>query len=219
LGIVALVVLILGGLAWTFFRKSSDRTRLLAFVLLFVGGGTCVAAVLQAAKHLEVTQQPRAQEVDSVDPVDSALATPPPPLRSVHTVGEDGLVSCGPGFAVVGLSFELESFKIVCRRVVPLASDGLVRTWTDTGDGKTERHDMHACPDDGYLQGLFKPSNIFQCAKIPNQPLPPPDDVIPENKAARYDSVPICPERKDWFGVLVGTHVRERKLLCRYFRR
>ena len=48
LGVVSLLVLVLAFLAWRFFQRSDDRTKLIAFAMMFLGAVGFVTAVMMA---------------------------------------------------------------------------------------------------------------------------------------------------------------------------
>src|SRR4029078_9716084 len=55
LGVVSLLVLVLAFLAWRFFQRSDDRTKLIAFAMMFLGAAGFVTAVMVAGGDAEDT--------------------------------------------------------------------------------------------------------------------------------------------------------------------
>lgn len=61
LGILALVILVLSTLAYFFFKDSSERVRVIIFMLLFAGAGAFSYALLQAYRGHVPTSAERAR--------------------------------------------------------------------------------------------------------------------------------------------------------------
>ena len=78
LGVISLLVLVLAFLAWRFFQRSDDRTKLIAFAMMFLGAAGFVTAVMMAGGEDEGSGSEPARTPASVPPeTPTPVATAP----------------------------------------------------------------------------------------------------------------------------------------------
>jgi hypothetical protein len=87
LGVISLLALVLAFLAWRFFQRSSDRIKLVAFAMMFLGAAGFVAAVMLAGG--DAKQAPAASETAT------AHAPEPASTDTAASTATDGAAATG----------------------------------------------------------------------------------------------------------------------------
>lgn len=82
LGVISLIVLVLAFLAWRFFQQSSDKVKLMAFAMMFLGAAGFVAAVMVAGGDA-----PKAEAEPAAPPTTAAASGEPDVQPVSESVG------------------------------------------------------------------------------------------------------------------------------------